>query len=196
MDIKTSASDAVVTEASNVLSSSGIVGFPTETFYGLGVRHDDPTAIARLFALKGRPTVKAVPLIIGSLDILDTLVQDVSPEAEALIKAHWPGPLTLVFNASTGLHPLIAPKGKVAVRIPGESFALTLARAFNAAITATSANPSGQPAAANASAVSRYFPSGVDLLIDGGSTPGGLPSTIVDTTVSPPSILRIGACRL
>ncbi|HCL81932.1 MAG TPA: threonylcarbamoyl-AMP synthase [Nitrospiraceae bacterium] len=176
-----------------VLEKGGIVAYPTESFYGLGVKYDIEPALKRLYEIKQRPKEKAMPLIIGSVEQLPLLTDYISDSAKELMAKFWPGPLTVLFNARGGLSGYITSGNKTAVRIPGESFALELAKAAGFPITATSANISGMPPAACASTVTDYFADAVDLIIDGGGTKGGLPSTIIDSTGSAPRILRRGA---
>ncbi|MCK4911693.1 MAG: threonylcarbamoyl-AMP synthase [Thermodesulfovibrionales bacterium] len=187
-------------EAVRVLKEGGIVAYPTETFYGLGVKYDNEQALRSLFELKGRPEGKPFSLIIADKEQLKDIAGPLPGAAHELIRQHWPGPLTLVLEALPGLSPYIAsyiaPGGTVAVRVPGESMALELARKCGFAITATSANPSGQAPASTARMVSEYFPEGIDLLLDSGATPGELASTIVDLTGQVPRVLREGACRV
>lgn len=183
-----------VTEASIVIKEGGIVAFPTETFYGLGVKYNNINALKRLYDMKHRPNEKAMPLIIGDKKTLLLITPSVNSVAEILMKKFWPGPLTLLIEAREDLPEFITSgTGKVAVRIPGESFALELARQLEFPVTATSANISGKPPAGNSDDVIRYFGDGLDMLIDGGKTPGGKPSTIVDATGEAIKILRPGA---
>ncbi len=183
-----------VSQASQVIEGGGIVAFPTETFYGLGVKYNHIGALTRLYGMKQRPKKKAIPLIIGDRKSLPLISSSVSSMAERLMTRFWPGPLTILFRAREGLSEFVtAGTGKVAVRIPGESFALDLARSLEFPVTATSANISGAPSADSADEVIRYFQSGLDLLIDGGKTPGGEPSTIIDSTGKEILILRQGA---
>jgi len=184
--------DALV-QAVKVLGEGGIVAYPTETFYGLGVRFDDQAALKRLFELKSRPMDKPVSLIVSTDVTLSLVADEVSDRARGLITACWPGPLTMLFKARKGLPEQVVLDGKVAVRVPGESFALQLARALTFPITATSANVSGGEAASDAEAVVKYFPEGIDLLIDAGPTKGGKPSTVVDVSGDDIKLIRQGA---
>jgi len=188
-----------IKEAVEVLNSGGMVGYPTETFYGIAVRYDNEAALERLSALKGRPGHKPFSLIAGSIDIVRALAYEFSPAAVVLMTKHWPGPLTLILSGREGLSEYIAPKGTIAVRVPGPSPALELARAAGFAITATSANPSGELPASDAETVREYFREtsgdGLDIILDGGHAPGGLASTLVDTTGQRPVILRQGECE-
>jgi L-threonylcarbamoyladenylate synthase len=166
----------------------GVVAVPTETFYGLAVPPDDPVAVQRVFALKGRPEEKALPVVGASIAQLDPLV--VVPEGwRGRLEAAWPSPLTVILTAAATL-----PAGgeTLAVRVPGHP----LLRALLAAVgplTATSANRSGGPALARAGEVARLLGDGLALLLDGGDAPGGLSSTVVDLTRGVPRIVRQGA---
>ncbi len=179
------------------LNAGNVVAYPTETFYGLGVRYDNADALRRLYDLKNRPANKPFPLIIGHRHQLNALVRGITDLHIQLMSSHWPGPLTVLFEAADGLSPyIVGANGKVAIRLPAESFALELARSAAFAITATSANPSGMPPPTMASEVLSYFGSGIDVLIDGGTTSGGLPSTLVDVTEGTLKILRQGRVQL
>jgi len=179
--------------AVKVIGEGGIVAYPTETFYGLAVRFDDEEALLKLAELKGRPVETALPLIVGTDASLPLVAAGVSDTARRLIEACWPGPLTIVFQAREGLPEQITLEGKVAVRVPGESLGLQLARALTFPVTATSANPSGMPPPVDAETVVKYFPEGVDLVLDAGLTKGGTPSTVVDASEEPIKIIRPGA---
>ena len=184
----------VLEKAVDALEKGYIVAYPTETFYGLGVKYDRENSLKRLCEIKQRQKDKAMPLIIGSRKLLPLIAKSVNRKAELLMDRFWPGPLTLILPAKETVSRYItADTGKVAVRIPGESFALYLAKTFNFPITATSANLSGMPPARDAEAVIRYFRDVIDLLVDGGLSPGILPSTIVDVTEEKVKILRKGA---
>ncbi len=179
--------------AVKVICDGGIVAYPTETFYGLAVRFDDEAALLKLAELKGRPTGKSLPLIVGTDASLSLVAAGVSDTARRLIEVYWPGPLTIVFRAREGLPEQITLEGKVAVRVPGESLGLQLARALTFPVTATSANPSEMPPPVDAETVVKYFPEGVDLVLDAGLTKGGTPSTVVDASEEPIKIIRQGA---
>ncbi|KAF0181955.1 MAG: tRNA threonylcarbamoyladenosine biosynthesis protein [Nitrospirae bacterium] len=174
------------------LNAGRILAYPTETFYGLGARHDDGNAIRRIYAAKRRPADKALPVIIGNRAHLSLLTDMKDPRADMLMERFWPGPLTLIMTALPGLTEGIVHEKKIAVRIPGPSFALTLACAAGYPITSTSANVSGLPPAASARMVISYFGDAVYLVIDGGESPSSLPSTIVDLTAADPVIVREG----
>ena len=185
---------SIVERSRELLAGGKVIAYPTETFYGLGAKYDDESALERVFSIKHRAVEKAMPLIIGSRELLPLVAETIPPAAEELMKLFWPGPLTLLMHAVKRLSAWItAGTGKVAVRVPGSSFALDLARGLEFPITATSANLSGKWPADNAGDVKAVFGSGIDALIDCGKTPGGLPSTIIDVTGGEIRIMRQGA---
>ena len=179
--------------ALRILKSGGIIAYPTESSYALGVCAKDEGAVKKLFALKKRPADKPLPIIVGDRDILLSIVKKITDQAGDLMKRYWPGPLTLIFEARDTLPLLLTGgSGKVAVRIPGPGIALDMVRVLKMPVTATSANPSGGRPAITADEVLEYFGDSVDLIIDAGAAPGGMPSTIIDITVCPPVLLRRG----
>ena len=190
-------SEIIFTKSSEILKNSGIIAYPTESFYALGVLATDKDAVEKLYKLKKRRAEKPLPIIVGDINSLASIVKSIPPGAEDLIKKYWPGPLTLIFDAQDNIPDLLTgTKRKLAVRIPGESAALRLVRALKFPITSTSANPSGKPPAEESGEIINYFGNKIDLIIDGGKTPGGKPSTIVDVTVTPPKVLREGSIVL
>lgn len=187
----------VIKKALEVLNGNGVIAYPTESFYALGVLATDEAAVKRLCQIKNRPSNKPLPVIVADIETLKSIVKSVPLQAETLIEKFWPGPLTIIFEAKSGLPELLTGgSDRIAVRIPGESAALHLAKIARLPITATSANPSGSAPARSAQEVIDYFGESVDLLIDAGETPGGKPSTIVDATVTPLRILRAGKIEL
>ena len=187
----------IIADSIEILKGGGIVAYPTESFYALGVLATDTKVLENLFLLKKRSAEKPLPLIIGGPEALEAVVKRVPERAVELMKRYWPGPLTIVCEAADNISDLLtAGTGKVAVRVPGESVALHLAREAGFPITATSANISTKPPADNPDAVLSYFGDSIDLIIDGGITPGGKPSTIVDATVNPIRVLREGSVLL
>lgn len=179
--------------AARAVREGRIVAFPTETFYGLGVDIDDVAALGRLFALKGREGTRAVPVVIPSVELLTGLVEEVPEAAWALIRQFWPGPLTLVFEARAGISDLVTGgSGKIGIRVPGEPLTRRWLAMVGRPITATSANRSGAPSPTTADEVLEQLGEGVDLILDGGPTPGGLPSTVLDVTRTPFVVVRAG----
>jgi L-threonylcarbamoyladenylate synthase len=187
---------AALGDGAAVLGRGGVVAFPTETFYGLGATALDGAAVRRIFELKGRPETKPLLLLVDSIAMAET-VGEVGLRARALMARHWPGPLTLVLRARPGVpRDVTAGTGTVGVRFSPHPVARGLIGALGAPVTAPSANPSGLEPPTSASAVLAYFRDGIDLVLDGGTTPGGEPSTVLDTTVEPPRVLRQGAVKV
>jgi L-threonylcarbamoyladenylate synthase len=171
-----------------------VVGYPTETFYGLGADALDEAAVARLLALKGRGAEKTVSALVLDEAMLALLVAEVSPAARALMAAHWPGALTLALPARPGLPAPLVSDGFVAVRESPHPAARALLLAAGRPLTATSANPAGAAPPTTAEGVRRYF-AGL-LVLEGGATPGGQPSTLVRVRGDRLEVLREGAVRV
>lgn len=178
----------------SVLLRGGIVAYPTETLYGIGVDPFQPTAVERLYQLKGRPEKMPVSLLVRDLDMLSGLVESLSPLAERIVRTFLPGPLTVVLPARKDLPETItAASGKVGLRISSHPLLSSLFMFYPFPLTSTSANPSGQPPATDAGMVQAYFPEGIDYLIDAGPAPLGMPSTVIDLCGEQPVFLREGA---
>ncbi len=188
---------SVLREAAGVLSSGGLVAFPTETFYGLGTHALDPAAVRRIFEVKGRPETKPLLVLVDSIEMAESLAEEISDTARDLMAKYWPGPLTLIVRAVASLpKELTAGSGTVGMRIPRHPVAFELVRAAGFPITAPSANLSDEEPPTTAAEVRRAFDGKVELILDGGATTGGLPSTILDVTVTPPRLIRKGALEL
>jgi L-threonylcarbamoyladenylate synthase len=173
-----------------------VVAFPTETFYGLGVQALDAVAVRRLFALKGRPESRPVLVLVDDPARIEDFALT-SAAARELMGRHWPGALTLVLTARCSVPiELTAGTGTVGVRQPAHAVARALAAALGAPVTAPSANRTGEAPPTTAAEVLRIFDGRVELVLDGGATPGGLPSTVLDVTVDPPRVVREGAVRV
>ncbi len=185
--------DDIIRMSANVLNGGGIIAYPTETLYGLGAKYDIEHSLERIFRIKNRPEEKSLTLIIGNPEQLILIADSIPDVARDMMQNFWPGPLTLVLKAKKGIQKSLVLNDTVAVRIPGDSFALRLAMAIPYPITATSANISNQPAAQDASTILNYFNDKLDLIIDGGKTPGEPPSTIVDVTENNAKVIRQGA---
>jgi len=180
-----------------VLLKGGVVAGPTETFYGLMAAADQPGAIKRIFELKGRPFSQPLLLLLDQSLRVHAYGRDISPEAKLLTEKFWPGPLTLLLTAQPGLNPLlIGVRGTVGVRVEGLALIRTLVKAADRAVTGTSANRSGEPPACTAAQVKNYFGEELDLIIDGGSCPGGKASNLIDASLSPARLLRDGPIPL
>ena len=189
-------SAAVIADAAAVLEAGGVVAFPTETFYGLGVAALDPVAVRRLFALKGRPESRPILVLVDEPARIERFAVLTTPARELIVR-HWPGPLTLVLPARQELPTeLTAGTATIGVRQPGHAVARALAAALGGPVTAPSANLTGEAPPTTAKEVLRVFEDKLDLVLDGGATAGGMPSTVLDVTVEPPRVLREGAVRV
>lgn len=184
---------ALLQEAIAVLRQGGVVAYPTDTVYGLAVDAMHPQAIARLYAVKQRPAIKALPVIIGGLEHLPLVVARWSPSAARLMAAFWPGPLTLLLMPHQHVPALLLGDSHcIGVRWPHSVVSQQLACGLGRAITATSANLAGAPVACTAAEVAAQLAPGVDLILDGGPTPSPEVSTVLDVTVEPPCLHRAG----
>lgn len=178
-----------------ILGNGGVVACPTETLFGLLADATQPAAVDRVVQLKGRGSGDPIAVMLPNVAALNEVAREVPTEARELMERHWPGPLTLVCQAQPGLPEPLLSQGRIGVRVPGESAALELVRAFGRPVTATSANRTGQPPAHSAAEVRRVLAPGPDAVVPG-HAPGGAPSTVVDVTVSPFRVLRPGAVHL
>ena len=187
--------EAALSQAARVVRDGGVIAFPTETFYGLGVTPGDSAAVQRLFALKGRsPASSPILVLIRHRQDLESLTSEISPSAELLMKACWPGPLTIVFRASSRVPSVLtAGTGTIGIRLSAAPSLQRLLHAVGGPLTGTSANRSGALPAVTAEDVQVSLGADVDLILDGGRTPGGFASTVVDTTVTPVRLIREGA---
>ncbi len=181
-------------EALAVLKGGGLVVYPSDTVYGLGAAASDERAVARAFAVKGRLSEKALPLLLADVDDMAPLCAEVPPIAKLLTERFWPGPLTVVLRRSPSFQsPALGGGDSVALRVPDHFFLRQLIRALGEPITGTSANRSGRPSCRTSREVQRHLGSAVDLIIDGGASRAGQESTVVDITIQPPVIVREGA---
>ena len=171
---------ADLNRAVDVLHRGGVVAFPTETYYGLAVDPLNPLALNHLFILKQRGISKPILTLVDDKESLSCLVKEIPPIFEPIMNEFWPGPLTLIFPARVDL-PLLLTAGTstIGVRQSSHPFARQLLRAFGRPITATSANISGRAAAVDAYGVRAQFGSKLDMIFDGGRTPGIAGSTII-----------------
>jgi L-threonylcarbamoyladenylate synthase len=182
-----------IDRAVGVVKSGGIIAFPTETFYGLGVDPLNPEAVNRLFRIKGREPGKAINLVVDDIGRARGMLKSIPPDASNLIRKFWPGPLTILFfRAAQVPTELTGRTDKIGIRVPSHPLLLQFLRAMGQPVTATSANRSGQPPAHTAESVEEAFGREIDLVLDGGPTPGGEASTIVDATLRPPRLIREG----
>lgn len=179
-------------QAARVVAGGGVVAFRTDTFYGLGADPLNHEALERVNALKGREG-KPVLVLVGDAREALRLCASASRAFQILAARHWPGALTLVANARAEVPELLtAGTGTVGVRLPGDEDARGVVRACGGLLTATSANPAGEPPARTAEEAARYFREAKGLVIDGGGARSELPSTVIDVTGDRPRLIREG----
>ncbi len=185
--------DLALKSAFNILKNGGLVSFPTETFYGLAANALDEKAINKVFSAKFRNTNKPLLVFIGSEELLYKLTKEVNPTAKKLIGRFWPGPLTLVFKASSKFPKILTGNtGKIGIRISGSRFIRELCKISSFPITGTSANISDKPAPVTAEEVFKNLGDRIDLILDGGKTSGKQSSTVLDISGTEPILLRPG----
>ncbi|MEJ2013192.1 MAG: L-threonylcarbamoyladenylate synthase [Anaerolineales bacterium] len=177
--------------ARTVLNASGLVIFPTDTVYGIGCRADSPGAIERLYKVKGRPEQKAIPVLIGDIAHLERVCKPIPEGVRRLVERFWPGALTIVLPRSPDLPDALGPLATVGVRMPDHPVALALLQEIGP-MAVTSANRSGASETRKAQEAWLALGQEVELTVDGGETPGGIPSTVVDLTQPDSPILRAG----
>lgn len=183
----------VINRGTDILLKGGLIVVPTSGLYGLAGIATDTAAVARLMQLKGREHNKPILVLISRLAQLARIAAEIPPAGQRLIEAFWPGAVTLVVPASPGLpHPLTGGGGKIGVRQVAHPVAAALIDRIGAPVTGTSANRSGQPAAATVAGLSADIVNGVNLVIDAGPLRGGRGSSVVDVTASPCVVLREG----
>ncbi len=186
--------EAAFSRCRDVISAGGVIAYPTDTFYGLGADPKNITAVKKLFEIKGRPAAQPILLLIAGLLDVPEWAADIPPQAGELMKRHWPGPLTLILKARADVLPeLTAGTGTIGLRVPCSQLALDLLRSLGCALTGTSANRSGQTSFCTARETVDAIGDRVDLILDGGATAGGKPSTIVDVRTGLPRVVREGA---
>jgi L-threonylcarbamoyladenylate synthase len=167
----------IIAEAAAVIRQGGVLAFPTRCLYGLGADAFNPEAVERVVKIQ-----------------LKSLVTHIPPAADAIMDAFWPGRLTLVFEARNSLpDQLTAQTGKIGIRLPGHPVAAAIARQVKGPVTGTSANISGQPGCCRAQDLDPAIAGQLGLILDAGTLIGGIGSTVVDVTSTPPQILREGA---
>ena len=182
--------------AAAVLREGGLVAFPTETFYGLGAAACDASAVHRVFSVKARDPGKPLLVLVDSVAMAER-VAVVTPRARELMARHWPGALTLVLRARPEVPTeLTSGTGTIGVRLSPHPVAHALVRALGSPLTAPSANLADAVPPTTAAAVLAVFDGAIELILDGGPTAGGPPSTVVDVTTDRPRVLRPGALAL
>jgi L-threonylcarbamoyladenylate synthase len=190
-EILPASSKEVIAQALAVLNAGGLVAFPTDTVYGVGALAFDGNAVESIYAAKERPVEKAIPILIGDLDQLENVGIDIPEIAHRLASRFWPGPLTILVPKRPDLPESVSAASTVGVRIPDHEAARSLLRAAGP-MAVTSANISGAQSPTTAQDVFEQLGGRIPLIIDGGRTPGGVPSTLVDCLAPDLKILREG----
>jgi L-threonylcarbamoyladenylate synthase len=185
-----------IVEAVRVIQAGGVIIYPTETLYGLGANPRDAAAMERVYAIKGRAAARPIPFLIKDREMLEALVEEVPPLAEELMARYWPGPLTLIFRARKELPATMrGTANTIGLRISSHPVAQGICARLDTALTATSANRSGEEDLVDGKRVAAILSDWVDLIIDSGTVPG-IGSTVVDLTLAPPGIVREGTIKL
>jgi L-threonylcarbamoyladenylate synthase len=182
-----------INEAVAVLRSGGLVAFPTETVYGLGADALKADAVQKVFEAKGRPSDNPLIVHVASLEIAWHFIEEISEKGLHLAECFWPGPLTLVVKRKATVPDIVtAGLDTVAIRIPNHPVTLELLKRFEGGIVGPSANISGRPSPTSAEHVYHDLNGKIDIILDAGPTKIGMESTVIDVTINPPVILRIG----
>jgi L-threonylcarbamoyladenylate synthase len=189
--------EEVFARCRDVIFAGGVIVYPTDTFYGLGADPGNAAAIRKLFAIKDRQHDLPILLLIKDAGQVRNWAAEIPAKAEELMRQHWPGPLTLVFKAKEYVLPeLTAGAGTIGLRVPGSALTVRLLAFLGTALTGTSANTSGGPSPRTAEEAMEAVGSEVDLIVDGGRTAGGKPSTVADVSAGQVVVIREGAIKL
>jgi L-threonylcarbamoyladenylate synthase len=183
-----------IARAAEMIRRGQVIAIPTDTFYGLAANPFDLAAVETVFAIKGRPKGNPLLLLVDSLEMAGELSQDTPAQFPHLAKRFWPGPLTIVVNASPRLPPAVtAQTGTIGLRLPRAPIPLALVRAARCPITATSANLTGEEECSSAEQVERSLGKRLPLILDGGISQAEKPSTVLKLDGEIWEILREGA---
>jgi L-threonylcarbamoyladenylate synthase len=182
-------------KALEILKAGGLIAFPTDTVYGVGSLAFDGRAVESIYLAKKRPNEKAIPILLGDASGLQLIASTVPDMARRLADRFWPGPLTLVVPKNPTLPLAVSATNTVGVRVPDHPVARVLLRAAGP-MAVTSANLSGESDPKTAQEVTDQLGGRIALILDGGRTPGGVPSTLVDCTGNRPIVLRTGPLSL
>lgn len=189
--ILTAEDPQAISKAVETIKCGGTIAFPTDTVYGLAVDPFNTQALNRIYAIKERSIEKAIPVLIGDIQQIEMLVSEVIEPARKLTDAFWPGPLTLILPKAANIPDDLSPYPTIGIRMPKHEFTLRLLQATGPLAT-TSANISGDSNPTTSEDVIKQIGGRIDLLINGGKTPGAVPSTVIDLTGKPLKLLREG----
>jgi len=194
-EILSASSVEAIPRALEILKAGGLVALPTDTVYGVGALAFNGKAVESIYAAKDRPVEKAIPVLIGDLGDEEKVGADIPDSARRLATRFWPGPLTILVPKRADLPESVSATQTVGVRVPDHEVARVLLRAAGP-MAVTSANISGGQSPVTAEEVYKQLGGRIDLIIDGGKTPGGIPSTLVDCTAASLKVLREGPITL
>lgn len=181
-------------KASICIKNGGIVVFPTETVYGIGVNGFDEKAIENLYKVKQRPKEKPINLLVNGFEMIEQVAEDITDMERKIIESFCPGPITIILNKKSTVPNLVTAGGStVGVRIPANEIAISLINYAGCPIATPSANISGKPSGTNIQSIMNDFKENVDFYIDGGESKIGKPSTIIHVIDGIPHILRQGS---
>ena len=193
LNLKESKDYIKLKEVAKVIKNGGIVVFPTETVYGIGVNALNEDAVKRLYEVKQRPLDKAISLLVSDIEMIEQVAKDITEIEYGLIKEIFPGPLTIILNKKDIVSDTVTAGGStVGVRMPENEIALSLIEYAGVPIAAPSANISGHPSGTELNTIMNEFKENVDWYIDGGKSKIGFASTIVRVIDGKPHILREG----
>ena len=184
-----------LTLAAKILANGGLVAFPTDTVYGLAAQVFNDQAVSRISDVKGRIVEKAIPILIGDFSQLPLVTSEINIQCEKLASRFWPGPLTIVLPRHPSIPDAVTPLQTVGVRIPNFSATIELLK-ITGPLAVSSANITGMGSSSTARGVQAQLDGQIALILDGGVTPGGIPSTVMDWTNGNPTILREGPISL
>ena len=185
----------VFDQAAAVIQAGGMVAFPTDTVYGIGVSAFDEKAIEKIYDVKGRSHLKAIPILVGDEENLDQITPPIPLYIQQIVDNFWPGALTLVLPLLPELPGNLSPRPTVGLRLPDHDQVRRLLRETGP-LAATSANISGEPSALTADEVLQQLEGRIDLILDGGAVPGGQASTVLDCSGEKLKVLREGPISL
>jgi len=185
----------VFDKAAAMIHAGGVVAFPTDTVYGIGVSAFDEKAIETIYDVKGRSLLKAIPILVGNEEDLDKITPPIPLYIQQIIDNFWPGALTLVLPIRPELPGNLSPWPTIGLRLPDHDLARRLLQKTGP-LAATSANLSGEPSALTANEVLHQLEGRIDLILDGGPAPGGQASTVLDCSGEKLKVLREGPISL
>ena len=181
----------VFRQAAAIIQAGGVIAFPTDTVYGIGASAFNETAIEKIYQVKKRSHLKAIPILISDANELSQIVTPINPITYKIVNNLWPGALTLILPIHPNLPGNLSEKDTIGVRVPDHDLVRELLR-VTGPIAATSANLSGKPSALTAEDVIHQLGGSIDLILNGGPAPGGMASTVLDCSGEEPAIFREG----